>query len=66
MLAICGSREVKDMKISLDMLGKNTYCQTMILPKAGHDFPMRNSGRLNAVLDDFLSGKGKGDGNAPK
>lgn len=59
MLAICGSREVKDMKISLDMLGKNTYCQTMILPKAGHDFPMRNSRRLNALLNDFLSDKVK-------
>ena len=57
MLAICGSGEVKDMKLSLDMLGKNTCCQTMILPKAGHDFPMRNSKELNAVLNDFLLGK---------
>ena len=39
MLAICGSGEVKDMKLSLDMLGKNACCQTMILSKAGHDFP---------------------------
>lgn len=39
------------------MLGKNACCQTMILPKAGHDFPMRNSKELNAVLNDFLSGK---------
>ena len=59
MLAICGSGEVKDMKLSLDMLGKNTCCQTMILPKAGHDFPMRNSKELNVVLNDFLLGKVK-------
>lgn len=57
MLAICGSGEVKDMKRSLDLLGKNACCQTMILPKAGHDFPMRNSKELNAVLNDFLFGK---------
>ena len=57
MLAICGSGEVKDMKLSLDMLGKNSCCQTMILPKAGHDFPMRNSKELNAVLNDFMFGK---------
>lgn len=61
MLAICGSDEVKDMKISLDMLGKNTCCQTMILPRARHDFPMRNSKQLNAVLNDFLLGKVKED-----
>ena len=57
MLAICGSGEVKDMKLSLDMLGKNACCQTMILSKAGHDFPMRNSKGLNSVLNDFLLGK---------
>jgi len=57
MLAICGSGEVKDMKLSLDMLGKNACCQTMILSKAGHDFPMKNSKGLNAVLNDFLLGK---------
>lgn len=57
MLAICGSGEVKDMKLSFDMLGKNACCQTMILPKAGHDFPMRNSKELNDVLNDFLLGK---------
>ena len=45
------------MKISLHMLGKNTYCQTMILPKARHDFPMRNSKQLNAVLNSFLLDK---------
>ncbi len=57
MLAICGSKEQKDMKISLHMLGKNTCCQTMILPKARHFFPMRNSKQLNAVLNDFLLDK---------
>lgn len=33
----------------------------MILPRAGHDFPMRNSKQLNAVLNDFLLGKVKED-----
>lgn len=33
MLAICGSKEVKNMKLSLDMLGSNLHCQAMILPR---------------------------------
>ncbi len=43
----------------IDMLGKNACCQTVILIKAGHDFPTRNSKQLNAVLNDFLLGKTK-------
>ncbi len=31
----------------------------MIFLKADYDFPMRNSKQLNAVLNDFLSGKTK-------
>ena len=57
MLEICGSKELKDMKISLHFLGKNPCCQTMILSKAGHFFPMRNSRQLNTVLNDFLLDK---------
>jgi pimeloyl-ACP methyl ester carboxylesterase len=54
MLAICGSKEVKDMKISLDMLGSNPHCQAMILPRAGHDFPMRKATVLNPILERFI------------
>ena len=41
MLAICGSKEVRNMKISLTLLARNPNCQTMILQGANHDFPMR-------------------------
>ncbi len=54
MLAICGSREVKDMKTSLDILGGNPHCHTMILSKASHDFPMRNAKQLNPILEKFI------------
>lgn len=54
MLAICGSKEVKDMKISLNLLSENPYCKTMILQKANHDFPMRNAEELNQILDEFF------------
>lgn len=54
MLAVCGSREVKDMKTSLQLLAQNPNCRTLILPKASHDFPMRNAGALNPILEDFL------------
>ena len=36
---------------------KSAIQDNYILPKAGHDFPMRNSKELNAVLNDFLLGK---------
>ena len=55
MLAICGDKEVKDMKISLNLLSENPCCKTMILQKANHDFPMRNSEDLNKILDGFFS-----------
>ncbi|MGM9549051.1 MAG: alpha/beta fold hydrolase [Faecousia sp.] len=54
MLAICGSEEVTDMKASLQLLGENPHCRTMILPKAGHDFPMRRPAELNPILVSFL------------
>ena len=47
---------MKDMKVSLDILGKNTHCKTMVFPKAGHDFPMRKSKQLNHVLNEFFGG----------
>lgn len=55
MLAVCGQKEVKDMKRSLQMLeSRNSHCKTVILPKANHDFPMRNVKALNLLLRDFL------------
>ena len=54
MLAICGSREVRDMRDSLTLLGKNPHCETMLLPGCGHDFPMRRSGVLNPLINRFL------------
>lgn len=54
MMAVCGSREVEGMKTSLTLLAENPNCQTMILQKAGHDFPMRNSKELNSILEKFI------------
>ena len=54
MLAICGDRESKGMKASLQLLSKNKACHTMILPKAAHDFPMRCAKRLNPMLKKFF------------
>ena len=56
MLAICGSGEVNDMKTSLTLLGSNPHCRTMVLSKAGHDFPMRKAEKLNPILREFISG----------
>lgn len=55
MLAICGSKEVRDMKTSLTLLAQNPSCQTMILQGANHDFPMRNAKQLNPMLEKFIS-----------
>ncbi len=55
MLAICGSKEVRDMKTSLTLLAQNPNCQTMILQGANHDFPMRNAKQLNPMLEKFIS-----------
>lgn len=55
MYAICGSREVKDMRTSLKLLAENPNCRAMILPKASHDFPMRNAEELNEVLEEILT-----------
>lgn len=54
MLAICGSREVSDMKISLKLLAQNPNCRTLILKGANHDFPMRNANQLNPILQKFI------------
>ena len=54
MLAICGSREVRDMRASLTLLGENPHCETGLLPGCDHDFPMRKAEVLNPMIDRFL------------
>ncbi len=54
MLAICGSKEVKDMKTSLTLLAQNPSCQTKTLRGVSHDFPMRDAKQLNEVLEKFI------------
>lgn len=54
MLAICGSREVRDMRASLALLGENSHCETVLLPGCDHDFPMRRAAVLNPIVDGFL------------
>ena len=53
--AICGSREVKDMKTSLGLLAENPHCKPMVLRKANHDFPMKNADALNPILAEIFS-----------
>ncbi len=54
MFAICGSREVRDMKTSLTLLAQNPNCQILTLRGAGHDFPMRKAAQLNPILQKFI------------
>ena len=54
MLAICGSREVSDMKTSLALLAQNSNCRAITLQGANHDFPMRNAKQLNPMLEKFI------------
>lgn len=54
MLAVCGSRESKDIKDSVALLGENEFCQMRVLSGAGHDFPMLKSNVLNDLLDEFI------------
>ena len=55
MLAICGQRESKDIKNSLALLAQHPCCETIVLSKAGHDFPMRCAAELNPILERFFS-----------
>ena len=55
MLAICGSKEVKDMRASLKQLAQNPNCRTITLQGVKHDFPMRNAKQLNPILKQFIS-----------
>lgn len=55
MLAVCGGKEVREMRHSVEELGRrNPHCKTVILPGARHDYPMRKFQALNPVLLDFL------------
>ncbi len=54
MLAICGSKEVRDMKTSLTLLAGNQNCKTITLQGVNHDFPMRNAKELNLILAKFI------------
>lgn len=55
MLALCGAWETGAMKRSLHLLAENPHCKTIILPKALHDYPMRNADRLNPILMNFVT-----------
>ena len=55
MLAVCGDREVTEMKNSIAELGRrNPNCRTVLLRGANHDFPMRKTAETNALLKQFL------------
>lgn len=54
MLAICGSKEVRDIKTSLKLLAQNPSCLAITLQGANHDFPMRNAKQLNPILEKFI------------
>ena len=54
-LAICGQNETKEIINSIEELGKrNPMCETVILPDASHDYPLRNAEDLNPILLEFL------------
>ena len=54
-LAVCGAKEVPEMKASLRELGRrNPNCRTLLLEKASHDYPLRMPGKLNPILLDFF------------
>ena len=54
MLAICGNKEAKDMKVSLKQLAQNPNCRTITLQGVKHDFPMKNAKQLNSILKQFI------------
>lgn len=55
MLAICGTKEVKDMKTSLGLLSENPSCATAMVEGANHYFPMCKAQELNSLLEEFCS-----------
>jgi pimeloyl-ACP methyl ester carboxylesterase len=56
MLAVCGKKELKEIIISTEELGRrNRNCKTIFLDNARHDFPLRQAHRINPILLDFIS-----------
>lgn len=57
MLAVCGAKEVAEMRHSLAELGRrNPNCQTRVLEGVNHDFPLRAPDRINPIVRSFLEG----------
>mgnify|MGYP001810310986 CR=1 FL=1 len=57
MLAVCGSKEVAEMRHSLAELGRrNSNCQTKVIEGVNHDFPLRAPERINPIVRAFLEG----------
>ena len=57
MLAVCGQKELKEMKASISELGKrNKNCKTLVLDKVNHDFPLRQAEKINPILLEFIEG----------
>ena len=55
MLAVCGDREIMEMKDSIAQLGRrNPNCKTVMLKGANHDFPMRKAKETTLLLQQFL------------
>lgn len=55
MLAVCGQKEVKEVIVSTEELGRrNLNCKTLILDNERHDFPQRNADLLNPILLDYI------------
>ena len=55
MLAVCGKKEIKEMKHSIEELGRrNPNCKIMFLENASHDFPLRKAEMINPILLDFI------------
>lgn len=55
MLAVCGKKEIKEMKHSIEELGRrNQNCKTIFLDNANHDFPLRRADLINPILLEFI------------
>lgn len=53
MLAICGKSELRSMKESLKLLGKNKNCKTLMI-KGNHDFVMRKHQYLSIIISEYI------------
>lgn len=58
LLAVCGKKEVKEMKNSTFELGKrNPNCKTIFLDQVNHDYPLRQADLLNPILLSFIESR---------